>query len=36
MTDGNLKVEPHLSPGWGRVRLENIPVGVREATIVRP
>ena len=36
MTDGNLKVEPHLSPGWGRVRLENIPVGVKEATIVRP
>jgi glycogen debranching enzyme len=36
MTGGNLKVEPHLSPGWGRVRLENIPVGVREATIVRP
>ena len=36
MADGNLKVEPHLSPGWGRVRLENIPVGVREATVVRP
>ena len=27
--DGALKIDPHLSEGWGQVRLENIPVGER-------
>ena len=28
--DGVLQIDPHLSEGWGQVRLENIPVGVRD------
>ncbi len=36
MVDGTLRVEPHLSQGWGRVRLENIAVGERKAATVRP
>ena len=32
---GELRIEPHLSEGWGRVRLENIAVGVKEAASVR-
>jgi glycogen debranching enzyme len=30
VVDGVLRIDPHLSRGWGRVRLENIPVGARE------
>ncbi len=36
VVDGRLRIEPHLSQGWGRVRLENIAVGAREAATVRP
>jgi glycogen debranching enzyme len=36
VVDGRLRIEPHLSQGWGRVRLENIAVGAREAASVRP
>ena len=28
--DGKLRIDPHLSEGWGQVRLKNIPVGMRE------
>jgi len=28
--DGKLRIDPHLSEGWGQVRLENIPIGMRE------
>jgi len=30
VVDGVLRIEPHLSRGWGRVRLENVPVGSRQ------
>ncbi|MEA2667516.1 MAG: hypothetical protein QOJ33_450 [Chloroflexota bacterium] len=30
VVDGVLRIDPHLSRGGGRVRLENIPVGARE------
>jgi glycogen debranching enzyme len=33
---GVLRIDPHLSEGWGRVRLESIPVGEREAAGSRP
>ncbi len=33
---GTLRIEPHLSQGWGRVRLENIAVGAKEAVTARP
>jgi glycogen debranching enzyme len=36
VVDGTLRVEPHLSQGWGRVRLDNIAVGAREAATARP
>jgi glycogen debranching enzyme len=33
--DGTLRVDPHLSRGWGRVRLENIAVGAKEAAVLQ-
>jgi len=30
VVDGALRIDPHLSEGWGQVGLENIPVGERE------
>jgi glycogen debranching enzyme len=30
IVDGRLRIDPHLSEGWGQVALENIPVGERE------
>jgi hypothetical protein len=36
VVDGTLRIDPHLSQGWGRVRLENIAVGAREAATIRP
>ncbi len=32
---GILQIDPHLSQGWGRVQLENIAVGAKEAATVR-
>jgi len=34
--NGKLRVDPHLSEGWGEVRLENIPIGAREPAASRP
>jgi len=31
VVDGTLRIDPHLSQGWGRVRLDNIAVGARAA-----
>ncbi len=31
VVDGTLRTDPHLSQGWGRVRLDNIAVGARAA-----
>jgi len=31
VVDGMLRIDPHLSQGWGRVRLDNIAVGARAA-----
>jgi len=36
VVDGTLRIDPHLSQGWGRVRLDNIAVGHRAAASVRP
>lgn len=36
VVNGVLRVDPHLSRGWGRVRLENVPVGAQETATVRP
>jgi glycogen debranching enzyme len=33
---GTLRIDPHLSKGWGRVQLDNIAVGAREAATIRP
>lgn len=33
---GTLRIDPHLSKGWGRVQLDNIAVGGREAATIRP
>ena len=30
VVDGVLRTDPHLSEGWGQVRLENVPIGMRE------
>jgi glycogen debranching enzyme len=30
VVDGELRTSPHLSEGWGKVRLENVPVGAAE------
>jgi glycogen debranching enzyme len=30
VVDGRLRIDPHLSEGWGKVALEKIPVGDRE------
>jgi glycogen debranching enzyme len=30
IVDGRLRIDPHLSEGWGQVALENIPVGEPE------
>jgi len=35
VVDGARRIEPHLSRGWGRVRLENIAVGAKEASSTR-
>ena len=35
VVDGALRIDPHLSPGWGRVRLEHIAVGAKEAATAR-
>jgi len=35
VVDGTLRVDPHLSQGWGRVRLDNIALGARAANTVR-
>jgi glycogen debranching enzyme len=35
VVDGTLRIDPHLSEGWGRVRLDNIPVGARTEATVR-
>jgi len=35
VVDGTLRIDPHLSQGWGRVRLDNIAVGARAADTVR-
>ena len=35
VVDGTLRGDPHLSEGWGRVRLDNIPVGARTGATVR-
>jgi len=31
VVDGTLRIDPHLSQGWGRVRLDNVAVGARAA-----
>jgi len=31
VVDGTLRIDPHLSQGWGRVRLDHIAVGARAA-----
>ncbi|TMF86886.1 MAG: hypothetical protein E6I07_07950, partial [Chloroflexi bacterium] len=31
VVDGKLRIDPHLSEGWGQVRLEKIPLGARES-----
>src|SRR5205823_12881461 len=31
VVDGKLRTDPHLSEGWGQVRLEKIPLGARES-----
>jgi glycogen debranching enzyme len=31
IVDGTLRIDPYLTDGWGRVRLENIAIGQREA-----
>ena len=36
VVNGILRVEPHLSQGWGHVRLDRIAVGAKEAAAVRP
>jgi glycogen debranching enzyme len=36
VVDGTLRIEPHLSQGWGRVRLDNIAVGAKAEATVRP
>jgi glycogen debranching enzyme len=36
VVDGRLRIEPHLSQGWGRVRLDNIAVGAKAGATVRP
>jgi len=30
VVDCKLRIDPHLSEGWGQVRLRNIPIGARE------
>jgi glycogen debranching enzyme len=35
VVNGTLRIDPHLSHGWGHVRLENIAVGPKEAATVR-
>ena len=35
VVDGKLQIDPHLSDGWGQVRLEKIPVGAREPAALR-
>jgi glycogen debranching enzyme len=35
VVEGVLRIDPHLSQGWGRVRLDNIAIGAREAVPVR-
>ena len=35
IVDGSLRIDPHLSDGWGRVRLEDIAVGAKTAASVR-
>ncbi|HEV2012945.1 MAG TPA: glycogen debranching N-terminal domain-containing protein [Candidatus Dormibacteraeota bacterium] len=35
VVNGELRIDPHLSPGWGRVRLENIAVGAKAAATVQ-
>jgi len=35
VVDGTLRIDPHLSDGWGRVRLDNIAVGAKAAASVR-
>jgi glycogen debranching enzyme len=35
VVDGALRIDPHLSPGWGRVRLEHIAIGAKEAAPAR-
>jgi glycogen debranching enzyme len=36
VVDGTLRIDPHLGEGWGRVRLDDIAVGAREAASIRP
>jgi hypothetical protein len=33
--DGRLRIEPHLSEGWGNVQLDHIAVGAKEAATLR-
>jgi glycogen debranching enzyme len=35
VVDGMLRIEPHLTEGWGRVQLENIAVGAKEAATLK-
>jgi glycogen debranching enzyme len=35
VVDGELRTDPHLTEGWGRVRLDNIAVGATAAATVR-
>jgi glycogen debranching enzyme len=35
VVDRTLRIDPHLSQGWGRVRLHNIAVGAKAAATVQ-